>query len=87
MKIRFYDDLCMIKRISELKGGETGCISSITRDDALGIRLMEMGLTPGTVVKFLRLASKSGPLEIAVRGYRVTLGRSEAQSILIEANS
>ncbi|MGX8716671.1 MAG: FeoA family protein [bacterium] len=77
----------MIKRISELKHGETGCISSIARDDALGIRLMEMGLVPGTTVKFLRLASHRGPLEIFVRGYRMTLGLTEAQSILIEANS
>ena len=76
----------MVKRVSELKRGETGCISAINRNDALGIRLMEMGLTPGTGIKFIRLASARGPLEIAVRGYRLTLGLSEAQTIWVEAD-
>ncbi len=73
----------MNKCVSELRQGETGCIASVNRNDALGIRLMEMGLTPGTAIQFIRKASKQGPLEIAVRGYRLTLGLSEAQSILI----
>lgn len=75
----------MVKRVSELNQGEMGCISSIGNRDALGIRLMEMGLIPGTFIKSLRKSSKQGLMEISVRGYNLTLGLTEAQTIYVRA--
>ena len=73
----------MVKRVSELRSGESGMVDRIDRDDELGHRLMEMGILPGTAIKFLRLASKTGPIEINIRGYNLTLGQQEASSIWI----
>lgn len=75
----------MVKKVSDLEKGEVGCISAISNTDALGIRLMEMGLIPGTFIKFLRKSSSRGLMEISVRGYQLTLGIAEAQTIYVSA--
>ncbi len=46
-------------------------------------RLMEMGLTKGTAVEVIRLAPLGDPIEISVRGYRLSLRRKEAAAIMI----
>lgn len=75
----------MVKKVSDLEKGEVGCISAISNRDALGIRLMEMGLILGTFIKFLRKSSSRGLMEISVRGYQLTLGVAEAQTIYVNA--
>lgn len=44
-------------------------------------RLVEMGLTPGVTLKLLQNAR--GPLLVAVRGYRIALGRGMAQKLTV----
>lgn len=48
------------------------------------LRFREMGLLPGTPVTLVRAAPLGDPLEIAVRGYRVTLRRAEADAMKVE---
>lgn len=50
---------------------------------------MEMGLTKGTMIEVIRLAPLGDPIEISVRGYRLSLRRKEASAVLImkEENS
>lgn len=73
----------MIKRVSELGKRETACVYKIDREDALGIRLLELGFTPGTPIQFVRRAPQRGFVEIIVRGSRFALGLAEAQSIMV----
>lgn len=47
-------------------------------------RLMDMGLTPGTIVNVVKSAPFHGPIEILVRGSRLALGRGMAERILVE---
>ena len=47
-------------------------------------RLREMGLVPGTRVKLIRWAPLGDPLEIELRGYRLSLRRHEAESIEVQ---
>ena len=46
-------------------------------------RLMEMGLLVGTPVELIRFAPLGDPLEIKVRGYNLTLRKSEAEQIWV----
>ncbi len=46
-------------------------------------RLMEMGLLVGTKVEVVRFAPLGDPVEIKVRGYNLTLRKSEAEQILV----
>ena len=49
-------------------------------------RLMEMGLLVGTKVELVRFAPMGDPVEIKVRGYNLTLRKSEADQILVKEN-
>jgi ferrous iron transport protein A len=44
---------------------------------------MEMGLLVGTAVELVRFAPMGDPVEIKVRGYNLTLRKSEAEQILV----
>ena len=48
---------------------------------AYRMRLMSLGLTPGTRFRLLKAAPLGDPLEIEVRGFRLALRRSEAACI------
>jgi ferrous iron transport protein A len=52
--------------------------------DDVAIRLLEMGLTPGVEFEFLGTAPLGDPLEIEIRGYRLSLRKSEAARVTIE---
>ncbi len=46
-------------------------------------RLLEMGLLVGTPVELVRFAPLGDPVEIKIRGYNLTLRKSEAEQILV----
>jgi len=47
-------------------------------------KLLAMGLTPGVEVNITRKAPLGGPLELALRGFSLSLRRNEAQGIEVE---
>lgn len=48
------------------------------------LRLMEMGLLPGTVVEVLRIAPLGDPIELRLRGYALSLRREQARAIELD---
>lgn len=46
-------------------------------------RLLEMGLTTGAEVELIRFAPLGDPIEIEVRGYRLSLRKREARGIRV----
>ncbi|NLK85542.1 MAG: ferrous iron transport protein A [Aeromonadales bacterium] len=44
-------------------------------------RLLDMGITPKTKIKFLRTAPLGDPIEIVVRGYALTLRKEDAMLV------
>jgi ferrous iron transport protein A len=62
--------------------GETAVISGF-RDDVLSVKLLEMGLLPGTVVRFNFTAPFGDPVCITVSGYDLSLRIDEASTITI----
>jgi len=74
--------------LTELKKGEAGTVAAIRsrhrRGRGFEKRLMDMGLTPGTIVNVVKSAPFHGPIEILVRGSRLALGRGMAERILVE---
>jgi len=65
--------------------GQTGRIEAFEGDGREVRRLMEMGLIPGTEVRFVRTAPLGDPLEIELRGYNLSLRRAEAALISVSA--
>jgi Fe2+ transport system protein FeoA len=74
----------MIMTIIDLKPGQSGEIFQLDLDGKLKSRLMEMGMTPGTSVKFVRTAPLGDPINIKVRGFNLGIRRSVAQNIILK---
>ena len=74
----------MLKRLDEFKIGETGLIKKVEGEGRLRRRLFDMGVTPGATVYLRKKAPLGDPLEITIRGYELTLRKSEACLVLLE---
>ncbi len=61
--------------------GTTARVERIRGGRAIAQRLQEMGMTTGVVVKLIRIAPLGDPLEIELRGYRLSLRKDEAAAI------
>ena len=70
--------------LEKLKPGRNATVLRVKGEGALKRRLIDMGITPGTAVAVRRAAPLGDPLEITLRGYRLTLRKKEASLIEIE---
>ena len=64
--------------------GQRGRVLDVTGDDAVAVRLMEMGLTDGTEIELVGFAPLGDPIEFLIRGYRLSLRKAEAARVTIE---
>ena len=71
--------------LDALEQGEKGRIVDVAGDDAVSVRLMEMGLIEGEEIEMLGVAPLGDPVEFLVRGYRLSLRKSEARRVEIES--
>lgn len=70
--------------LDQLKPGDAGIIQSLSGEDDVLLRLMEMGLTEGTPITVVRFAPLGDPIEITARGYHLSLRRAEAAGVLLQ---
>ena len=74
----------MEKGLSEFSIGETGVIRLVGGDGKIRRRLFDMGVTPGAEVYLRKRAPLGDPIEITLRGYELTLRKSEADVVTME---
>ena len=74
----------MLKRLDEFQIGETGLIKKVEGEGRLRRRLFDMGVTPGATVYLRKKAPLGDPLEVTIRGYELTLRKTEAQLVVLE---
>lgn len=73
-----------ITTLDKLSTGKDAVIERVTCEDvALYKHILDMGLTPGTEVTLIKTAPMGDPLELRVRGYELTLRKSDAALISI----
>ena len=70
-------------RLSDLKVGEKGVVSRVVGDRATRRRLLDMGLTRGTEVVVVRKAPLGDPIELLLKGYNLSLRRSECENVYV----
>lgn len=70
--------------LAHLSIGAQGRVARVTGHDEISTRLMEMGLTPGVAVHVLGAAPLGDPIELELRGYRLSVRKSEAQRVEME---
>lgn len=71
-------------KLTDLSIGSTATVREFPKTGAAFLRLREMGLLTGTRLTLVRTAPLGDPLEIKVRGYHLTLRKSEAEHVLVE---
>ncbi len=74
----------MLKTLDQFRIGETGLIKKVEGEGRLRRRLFDMGVTPGATVYFRKKAPLGDPLEVTIRGYELTLRKTEAQLVVLE---
>lgn len=77
----------MEKRLSEFSIGETGVIRLVGGDGKIRRRLFDMGVTPGAEMYLRKRAPLGDPIEITLRGYELTLRKSEADVVTMEVEA
>ncbi|MGD9157115.1 MAG: FeoA family protein [Desulfobacteraceae bacterium] len=71
--------------ISDLELDASARITGYSKDAKLfKSRLLSMGLTRGTELKVVRVAPLGDPIEINIRGFNLSLRKTEAEAVLVE---
>ncbi len=70
-------------RLKDMRTGQRGVVKDLGGEGRESLRLMEMGLLPGTQIRFVRRAPLGGPLEVEMRGFHLSLRAKEAESIRV----
>ena len=63
--------------------GSTTQVVDISGEDSTSLRLLEMGLTPGVEVTVMSTAPLGDPVELELRGYRLSIRRNEAARVVV----
>ena len=75
-----------MKKLSEYAIGESGIIKSVSGEGKIRRRLLDMGVTPGADVYLRKRAPLGDPIEVTIRGYELTIRKSEAENVMTEVN-
>ncbi|MEG0391310.1 MAG: FeoA family protein [Anaerovoracaceae bacterium] len=70
-----------MRSLKELKPGESAKVLKLHGDSLIRRRIMDMGLTKGTQVTIRKVAPLGDPIEINLRGYELSIRKSEAELI------
>ncbi len=70
--------------LRELPVGKSGRVISVGGEKALRRRLLEMGITPHTMLTVRKVAPMGDPMELLLRGYLLTLRLDDAARIEVE---
>jgi len=74
----------MSKLLSEFGVGEHGKIKAVSGEGKIRRRLFDMGVTPGAEVFMRKKAPLGDPIEVTLRGYELTLRKSEAACVEVD---
>ena len=69
--------------LDKLAVGKSAAVEKVGGEGNLRLRLLDMGIIPGTKVSVIKVAPLGDPIEIRVRDYELTIRREDAQLIEI----
>ena len=77
----------MEKTLKEFTVGEKGIVKKITAEGRIRRRLFDMGVTQGAEIVMKKIAPLGDPIEVTLRGYELSLRKSEAECVEMEVQS
>ena len=72
-----------MKTLKDTKPGDLVRVEKLNGEGALKRRIMDMGLTKGAEVLVRKVAPLGDPVEITVRGYELSIRKTEAENIIV----
>mgnify|MGYP000851007871 CR=1 FL=1 len=72
-------------KLKDFRTGDSGTVIGFAENaGAWKSRLLSLGMTKGTSFKITNVAPLGDPVEVTVRGSRITLRKGEAEALLVE---
>ena len=71
--------------LKEVAIGEKAVIKKLHGEGAVRRRIMDMGITKGTLVIIRKVAPLGDPIELTVRGYELSIRKEDAEMIEVES--
>lgn len=75
----------MQRTLDTLEPGDFALVVDVTGEDAIAIRLMEMGVIEGEQIELIGRAPFGDPIEFRIRGSRLSLRVAEAQRVTVDS--
>lgn len=76
----------MEKYLNQMQIGEKGVVKKVVAEGKIKRRLYDMGVTSGASLVVKKFAPMGDPIEVTIRGYELSLRRSEAETVLMEVS-
>lgn len=73
-----------MKTLKQAEIGKTYKVVKLNGEGAIKRRIMDMGITKGIEICVRKVAPLGDPIEVTVRGYELSLRKSDADMIEIE---
>ncbi|MDO4926248.1 MAG: ferrous iron transport protein A [Turicibacter sp.] len=73
-----------MKTLKDVKIGETVTVTKLNGTGPLKRRIMDMGVTKGANIYIRKVAPLGDPIEVTIRGYELSLRKSDAEHIIVE---
>lgn len=70
--------------LRDLRVGQSGKVVTVGGEKTLRRRLLDMGITPRTIVTVRKAAPMGDPVELLLRGYVLTIRLDDAEKITVE---
>ena len=80
---KFIRYIMQIITVEKMTAGSSAVISEISGNPKVRRRLMEMGILPGSLLKLIWWAPLGDPAECQIRGYNLSIRRSEPAMISV----
>ena len=74
----------MMQTLRTVKVGNTVHVTKVSGSGAIKRRIMDMGITKGAELYVRKVAPLGDPVEVTVRGYELSLRKSDAEMIEVE---
>lgn len=73
-----------MKTLDKLNIGYKANVKTVLGEGQIRRRLFDMGITPGVEIYLRKAAPLGDPIQISLRGYELTLRKTEASLVVIE---
>ncbi len=73
-----------MKTLKDVGVGSTAVVAKLHGEGPVKRRIMDMGITKGVELYVRKLAPLGDPIELSVRGYELSVRKSDAEMIEVE---